>query len=99
MPFKTEEHRSKRDKTLVALKGSSDRFSHHRLEGGAFWRPPRELAPMPTSKRDEAKRALVLLLKELGERYGVTVNVTRDSPDGSVAAVVALGKKNLSQVY
>ena len=49
MPFKTEEHRSKCDNTLVAQKGSSDKFSHHRLEGGAFWRPPRELAPMPTA--------------------------------------------------
>ena len=40
---------------------------------------------MPKSSREEAKRALVNLLKELGERYGVTVNVTRDSPDGTVS--------------
>ena len=40
---------------------------------------------MPAGLREEAKRALVNLLKELGERYGVTVNVTRDSPDGTVS--------------
>ena len=57
-------------------------------------RRPHERTPTMPSRTDDAKRALVKLLRSLGEDFGCRVTVTRDSPGHDVhRALRAVARK------